>query len=307
MRINQFFTISILLLSLLACNNTANEAADGQESGDQSAKEMDEASAQFGGLALYTLRDTLTSNPKEILKEVAEIGYKYVEAAGYADGKFYGMTPTEFKAHLEEVGLEPVSSHHGDVTLDNADELIAAVKAAGFKYFVIPIPPMGHFRYNRETRSLGMSEELEEIMSIINTIAEKCTAAGLECLYHNHDMEFKANSKGIVPIDYFIENSNPEHLNFQMDLYWVTKAEADPLAYFNKAPGRFKSWHVKDMDDQGRFAPVGKGSIDFANILKHKDQAGLEYYFVEQDRTFEQTPMKAVKISHDALSAIGFK
>jgi sugar phosphate isomerase/epimerase len=152
-----------------------------------------------------------------------------------------------------------------------------------------------------------MSEELEEIMSIINTIAEKCTAAGLECLYHNHDMEFKANSKGIVPIDYFIENSDPAHLNFQMDLYWVTKAGADPLAYFNKAPGRFKSWHVKDMDDQGRFAPVGKGSIDFANILKHKDQAGLEYYFVEQDRTFEETPMVAVKISHDALSTIGFK
>ena len=307
MRINQFFTVFILTISLLACNSTGNEAADGQGNGEQAAEETDNASTQFGGLALYTLRDTLTNNPKEILKEVAEIGYKYVEAAGYADGKFYGMTPNEFKAHLDEVGLQPVSSHHGDVTLDNADELIAAVKAAGFKYFVIPIPPMGHFRYNRETRSLGMSEELEEIMSIINTIAEKCTAAGLECLYHNHDMEFKANSKGIVPIDYFIENSDPAHLNFQMDLYWVTKAGADPLAYFDKAPGRFKSWHVKDMDDQGRFAPVGKGTIDFGSILEYKDKAGLEYYFVEQDRTFEQTPMVAVKISHDALSTIGFK
>ena len=177
----------------------------------------------------------------------------------------------------------------------------------GFKYFVIPIPPMGHFKFDPKTRSLGMSDEVEEIMGIINTIAQKCSEAGVECLYHNHDMELKENSKGIIPLDYFIENSDPQHLSFQMDLYWMTKAGADPIEYFQKAPGRFKSWHVKDMDEEGRFAPVGTGSINFAKILKQKDQSGLEYYFVEQDMTFGQTPLEAVQISHKALAEIGFK
>lgn len=301
-----FFLAIFTLFASVACNESSNDTAT-SSAADSMATEQEDGSSQFGGLALYTLRDTLAQNPKAVLREVAATGYRYIEAAGYADGKFYGMTPEAFKAYLQEVGLTPISSHHGDVTLDNADELIAAVKAVGFKYFVIPIPPMGHFKFDPKTRSLVMSEDLEEISQIVNTIAEKCSAAGLACLYHNHDMEFKANAKGIVPLDYLIENSDPKHLNFQIDLYWATKAGVDPLAYFNKAPGRFKSWHVKDMDEEGRFAAVGTGSINFTEILKHKDQAGLEYYFVEQDRTFDQTPMEAIKTSHTALSDIGFK
>lgn len=266
-----------------------------------------EMDASFGGLALYTLRDTLAKAPKEVLKEVAAVGYKYIEAAGYTDGKFYGMTPAEFKSYLAEVGLTPMSSHHGDVTLDNADQMIADVKAAGFQYFVIPVPPMGNFKYDPATQKLSMSEDVAAVMDIINAIAEKCTAAGIKCLYHNHNFEFEANAKGIVPMDYFIEHSDPANLNFQMDLYWVTKAGADPIAYFNKAPGRFKSWHVKDMDDQGRFAPVGTGHIDFAPILAQKDLAGMEFYYVEQDNTFDQKPMEAIRISHEGLKKFGFK
>lgn len=294
----------ITLIAMLSCSDNTTEEASSQQEAE--TKEMTNQSAQFGGIALYTLRDTMFKNPKAVLKEVAEIGYKHIEAAGYADGKFYGMEPAAFKSYLDEVGLEPISSHHGDVTLDNADQLIADAKAAGFKYFVIPIPPMGHFKFDEATRTLGMSEEVEEVSNIINTIAEKCAAAGLECLYHNHDMEFKENSKGIIPMDYFIEHSNPEHLSFQLDLYWVTKAGADPVAYIEKAAGRIKSWHIKDMDDQGRFAPVGTGSMDFSKILAQKEVSGLEYYFVEQDMTFDQTPLEAVKISHDALAEIGF-
>ena len=295
------FSIIFLALFIFSCSPKANDTAQNNEA--QAAEET----GPFGGLALYTLRDSMAKNPKETLKKVAALGYKNIESAGYSDGKFYGMTPGEFKSYLSEVGLTPISSHHGDVTLDKADQMIADVKAAGIKYFVVPVPPMGHFKFNPETRSLEMSEEVEEITDILNTIGEKCTAAGLEMLYHNHDMEFKENSKGVVPFDYFIENTNPEHVNFQIDLYWATKAGVDPIAYFQKAPGRFKSWHVKDMDDEGRFAPVGTGKIDFSKILAEKELSGMEYYFVEQDMTFGQSPLEAIEISHKGLAEFGFK
>jgi sugar phosphate isomerase/epimerase len=152
-----------------------------------------------------------------------------------------------------------------------------------------------------------MSEEVEEVTNIINAIGEKCKAAGISLLYHNHDFEFKPNKSGIVPIDYFLENTDPETVNFQLDLYWITKAGADPLAYFEKYPGRFKMWHVKDMDEQGRFAPVGTGTIDFKRILARKEQSGMEYYIVEQDRTFDgMQPLEAIEISHENLKEIGF-
>lgn len=262
---------------------------------------------KLGGLALYTVRDDMGTNAKATLQAVADAGYKNIEAAGYADGKFYGMAPVEFKNLLKELGLTPISTHQGSVTLENADAMIADVKAAGFKYFVIPVPPMGTFTFDSATRSMGMTGGAENLAKVLTTLGEKCNKAGLKLLYHNHDFEFKKDKDGIVPIDYLLEHTDPKLVNFQMDLFWVTKAEASPIAYFTKYPGRFKIWHVKDMDTEGKFAPVGKGTIDFANILANKKLSGMKYYMVEQDNTFELKPLEAIKISRKGLEGFGFK
>ena len=263
-----------------------------------------QAQDQFGGLALYTVREDMSKDAVATLQAVADAGYAYVEAAGYNSGKFYGMEPQDFSKALKEVGLEPVSTHQGGLTLDNADQMIADVKAAGFKYFVIPVPPMGHFKV--EDGKMGMSDDLEFLTELLNTVGEKCKAAGLELLYHNHDFEFVKNEQGIVPIEYFLEHTDPGTVNFEMDLFWVTKAGADPLSYFEKYPGRFKLWHVKDMDTEGKFAPVGEGTIDFSRILKEREQSGMIYYYVEQDRTWDKKPLDVIKTSHNGLKKFGF-
>ncbi|WP_318312829.1 sugar phosphate isomerase/epimerase family protein [Flagellimonas crocea] len=260
----------------------------------------------FGGLALYTVRDNMGEDAKATLKKVADAGYAYVEAAGYSDGKFYGMTPQEFKSYVESIGLTPVSTHMGGVTMENADQQIADTKAAGFEYFTIPVPPMGMFAFNRENMTMGMKGSVEDLAEILTTLGKKCEAAGLKLLYHNHDFEYKDNEEGIKPIDYLLENTDPKYVNFQMDLYWVTKAEADPVSYFEKYPGRFKLWHVKDMDKEGKFAPVGEGTIDFKRILDEKEESGMVKYFVEQDMTWDKEPLEAIKISHKGLKEIGF-
>ena len=266
------------------------------------------AQNQFGGLALYTVRDAMGTDAKATLTSVAEIGYQNIEAAGYKDGKYYDMTPEDFKKLLAELNLTPVSTHQSDINIDDADAMFADAKAAGFEYFVVPVPPMGLFKYYQETQSMGMEGGAENLANILTTLGKKADKAGLKLLYHNHDFEFKPNLDGVVVIDYLLENCNPEFVNFQMDLYWVTKAGADPVAYFEKYPGRFKIWHVKDMDDQGRFAPVGNGTIDFSKILAQKEKSGMEYYMVEQDRTFDGLePLEAIKISHEGLKKIGFE
>lgn len=266
------------------------------------------AQDQYGGMTLYTLRNEMGTDPQETLQKVADIGYKYVEAVDYKEGKFYGMKPKAFKKALNDLGMEPLSVHMGSVNLENVDKQVADVKAAGFKYFVAPVPPMGLFKYDRENQKLSMSNNLDSLVDILNVIGKKCEEAGLEFLYHNHSFEFEANEDGIIPIDYMLEKLDPQYVNFQMDLYWVTKAGADPVAYFEKYPGRFKLWHVKDMDKEGRFAPVGTGSIDFKRILAEKKQSGMEYYIVEQDQTYDGLePLEAITISHKALKKIGFK
>ncbi|MDG3581880.1 sugar phosphate isomerase/epimerase family protein [Galbibacter pacificus] len=284
--IKTFMAFSFILLS--ACGNNAFQD-------------------KFGGLALYTVRDDMGKNTEVTLDSVANAGYKYVEAAGYNNGKFYNMTPEAFKNLLAEKGLTPISTHQGSATLDNIDQEIADVKAAGFTYFVIPVPPMGHFKYNAETKTMGMDPDLDFMVNFLTTVGKKCKEAGLQLLYHNHDFEYKKNENGIVPIEYFLENTDPEYVNFQMDIFWVTKAGADPVKYFEKYPGRFKLWHVKDMSKDGKFAPVGEGTIDFGKILAKKELSGMEYYLVEQDQTFYHTPLEAIKISHNGLKEFGFE
>ncbi len=266
------------------------------------------AQKKWGGMTLYTVRNEMGKDPKATLKQVADLGYKYIEAVDYKDGKFYGMAPDEFKSYLKSLGLTPISVHMGSMTLDNADKLVADVKAAGFKYFISPVPPMGMFKFDAKAKTMYMEDDIEKLTNILNTVAQKAKAVGLEFLYHNHDFEFKPNKSGIVPYDYLLEHLDKKFVNFQMDLYWVTKAGVDPIAYFKKYPGRFKIWHVKDMDTQGRFAPVGQGTIDFAKILANKKLSGMKYYIVEQDQTFDgMQPMDALKLSKEGLSKFGFK
>jgi len=299
------FSLLLLLFAFAACSSGDEKTTATETATEDAPAKL--TSADFGGLALYTLRDTMAGAPKEVLQEVKDMGYAYVEAAGYKDGKFYGMSPAEFKGYLDEVGLVGLSTHMAGATPENIDQMVADAKAAGFTYFVIPIPPMGAFNFDQATMSMSMTQGVRTVMSNINMIADKVSAVGLKCLYHNHDFEFKPDADGIVPIEYFLENGDPSKLNFQMDLYWVTKAEADPVAYFDKYPGRFHGWHVKDMDEQGRFAPVGEGTIDFGRILAAQEKSGMKFYLVEQDMTFELDPMEAVKISHKGLGKFGFE
>ncbi|MCE7057116.1 sugar phosphate isomerase/epimerase [Algoriphagus sp. AGSA1] len=297
--------LSISFLLALTLGFTACSSKSGNKEVVETAEVTEAAPSNFGGLALYTVRDSMANNPKSTLQTVADAGYAYVEAANYEDGKFYGMAPAEFKSYVESLGMTVKSAHMGMVNMDNADQLIADVKAAGIEYFVIPVPPMGMFTFGPE--GMGMKGTPDELVTIMNTLGEKCTNAGIKLLYHNHDFEFKAMEDGTIIEELLLEKCDPKHVNFQMDLFWVNKAEADPLTYFEKYPGRFIAWHVKDMNDEGNFAPVGTGNIDFKRILAEKEKSGMEFYLVEQDQTFGLDPMEAIKISHKGLEEIGFK
>lgn len=264
--------------------------------------------SRFGGAMLYTVRDNMDENPQKTIAAIGAIGYKYVELAGYNNGKFYGMTPKAFRNLLEENGLQAVSSHHSDITYKNADQTIAAVKAMGINYLVIPIPPMGMFTHDNKSNKMGMKGSADELVKILNHLGEKCAAQGISLLYHNHDFELVKDENNIVLLDYLLENTDPTLVNYQMDLFWTTKAGADPLDYFERFPGRFKTFHVKDRDSKGRFSPVGHGVIDFPSYVAQKEKAGMEFYFVEQDVTFDgMTPLDALKISHSNLKSLGFQ
>ena len=269
----------------------------------KSSKEDSQANG-VGGLALYTLRNEMKTDPKQTLKKVADAGYQYIEAAGYDNGTFYGMAPNDFKTYLNAIGLEPKSSHQGSISYENADQQIADAIAAGFEYIVVPVPPMGMFTDDFENKKMGMNGDPDTLITFLSVIGEKAHNAGIKLLYHNHDFEFMANDEGTTLVDQILTETNPEHVNFQIDLFWATAAGVDPIEYFTKYPGRFKAFHVKDRGADGGMVPVGKGTIDFKSIFAHASHAGLEFFVAEQDETGDQDPLEAIIESQTGLQAL---
>jgi sugar phosphate isomerase/epimerase len=84
-----------------------------------------------------------------------------------------------------------------------------------------------------------------------------------------------------------------------MDFYWMAKGRADPLAYFERHPGRFHLCHLKDMDRSGGITDVGAGRLDFPAILRRREQAGLRHFYVEHDHP--RHPLESIRASHRFL------
>ncbi len=245
---------------------------------------------------LYSVRDDIKADYAATIAQVAEMGYTGVEAAGYNDGQFYGLSPADFKQSIEGVGMEVLSSHtsrplaekpaetNWDETWAWWDAAIQAHKDAGMKYIVVPWMP-----------TPTTLADLQVYCDYYNQLGERCNAAGLRFGYHNHSFEFK-EIEGKLMYDYLIENTDPAKVFFQMDVYWVIEGGQDPVAYFNKYPGRVVQLHIKDETEIGR-----SGKVDFENIFANVEASGAKYMIVEVER-YTGTPLEGVKESYDFLN-----
>lgn len=249
-------------------------------------------------LQLYSVRDTISKDFEGTIKRVGEMGFTAVEAAGYKDGKFYGKTPEEFRAVIEGAGMKVLSSHTNrglsEAELESKDftealkwwdDAIVAHKAAGMKYIVDP--------WMAVPKSL---EDLKTYCDYFNEIGKKCKENGISFGYHNHAHEF-IKVEGQVIYDYMLENTNPEYVFFQMDVYWVVRGQNSPVDYFNKYKGRFQHLHIKDNKELGQ-----SGMVGFDAIFKNTDAAGVKHLIVEVEQ-YNYAPEESVKMSLDYLLA----
>jgi sugar phosphate isomerase/epimerase len=224
------------------------------------------------GLQLYTLRDMMAVSLPATLKLVAAVGYKELEFAGY-----FEHSPSEIKTILHNEGLTAPSAHIGLAEFDNGiNGVIDHALEVGHQYVVIPY-------LTEEQRGTGI-DVYKKLAQRCNIIGEACNKAGLQLAYHNHAFEFEIRD-GQLPYDVLLNETDKNLMSMEMDLFWMFKAKKDPLAYFKQHPGRFKLWHVKDMDEAGNFADVGAGTIDFAPIFAQSTLSGVEHRFVERDKT----------------------
>ena len=237
------------------------------------------------GIQLYTLRGILPHDFDGTLARLAEIGYREVEFAGY-----HGREPAAVRSALARAGLAAPSAHVPIEALENDwPRTLEAARTIGHQWLVVAWVP-------EELRP--DLDGWRRVAERFNHAAAAAREAGLGFAYHNHDFEF-VPLEGRTPYDVLLEETDPELVRLELDLYWITKGGRDPLDYFARYPGRFPLVHVKDMGEDGGMVDVGEGTIDFARIIARREEAGIRHWFVEHDVPAD--PMRTARVSYENL------
>jgi sugar phosphate isomerase/epimerase len=235
------------------------------------------------GLQLYTLRNEVSKDLKSTIARIAQVGYKNVETFGYSNGKFFGLSTTDFAAIFAQNNLSTPSGHYnlpdylskGD--MDDLKRTVEDSKAMKHDFFVVPYLP------DNLRTSL---DDYKRLADRLNKASEVVKNAGMRLAYHNHNFEFKDWGDGKTGFDILLTQTDHQMVNFEMDMFWVSKAGVDPIKLIQANPGRFKMWHIKDMDStpDKSFTEVGTGVINYKEIFKYSKLSGMEHFFVEQDQ-----------------------
>jgi len=258
------------------------------------------------GIGLFTLREQLTADVKATIEQVAKIGYNQVETYYGYPGKyevkgFWGLEAKDFNALLKANNLSSPSGHY-NVTefLSTGDDKvlkshIETAATVGQKYFVIPALPT-------DIRTNGTLDDYKRMAAKFNQAAVLCQKSGLKLAYHNHNFEFKNQGNGVTGYEILLAETDAKLVGFELDIFWAVNAGLNPVDMFKKNPGRYKMFHVKDMDktDKAVFVEVGSGRIDFKQIFAASKLAGVDYIFTEQD-IIKKAPYESIAESYNYI------
>lgn len=228
------------------------------------------------GIISGLVNGMMKEDPRGTLIKLSEMGYKYLEFGGT-----FGMEVKELKPLLKDLGLVPLAGGTSIVSLqgDDLKRMIEEQLEMDKKYLVCYWPWM-------DGGDNPTMDYLKFAVDEFNKMGEQCNANGLKFAFHNHDKEFRKVG-GQMIYDYFMENTSPELVTMELDLYWIIVGGADPIEYIKKYPGRYELLHVKDaMDitDRESFTCVGEGVIDFEPIFRLREIGGFKHLIVERDR-----------------------
>lgn len=268
------------------------------------------------GIQLYSLRDAMEKDMDATLKAVKEMGYDYVEFAGY-----FGKSAEEVKALLDKYGLECISVHQAiGIFEEEGKAAVDYLNTIGAKYCAIPWYAKEEY-YNNWDKTVELFAKVSDLLK----------DGGIQLMYHNHDFEF-GKIDGEYILDKLYSALPSDVLMPQLDSCWVHYAGVNPADYIRKYSGKMKVLHLKDfvceklgggpvyalIDEDGnemkpkskdesgfKFVPVGTGIQDWESILAAAEDAGIECVIVEQDMSVDRDPLDAAKMSRDYLKSLG--
>ena len=277
------------------------------------------------GIQLYTVGADIQKDAPAAIKQIADIGYKEVETAGFGSLK----TASAFRKVLDDNGLKCPSAHL-QFDLANLQKAFDDANALGCHYavasaarqLILPPPdpslaPADKFKAMIKGMMAPMTEEdCKRLADVLNTIGAAAQKSGLTFASHNHTEQFSP-VEGETAFDYLVKHTDANNVKFEMDCGWTTVAGFKPGDFVRKYPSRIKMLHIKDFLPFEKGArpggpivalgsEIGKGVVNYKEIFAEVRSTGsIEHIFVEQEGPYSRMPaMSAAKVDYAYLHSL---
>ena len=210
------------------------------------------------GIQLYSVRDAMEKDMARTMQKIADLGYKYVEFAG-----FFGHTAEEVKKMLDDSGLVCSGTHSPwtDLRPSKIAETIAYHKAIGNPNYIVP------------GADLSTLEKIEEFCNVMNFAQPILAAEGIKLGYHNHSHEFVVMPWGSTIHGELERRTNVE---FEIDTFWAFNAGLDPVKVMARLKHRMQVIHLKDGFKGGKGIPLGQGEAPVKAVIDYAASNGLK-------------------------------
>lgn len=278
------------------------------------------------GLELYTVRDLMAKDFEGTLAKVAEIGYKEVEPVNYG-----GLDAKQFRALLDRYKLTAPSTHTSANEGPDLEKELEEHQIMGFKYTQIHAGGGGRGAQKgaRKNAKAGGAaappaaltvESVKQAAEQYNRQGAIAKKFGMKVLIHNHAREFtRLENSDLTEYEVLLAGTDPAVIAMQLDIGWARIAGQDVLQMFEKHPGRFELWHVKDEvglksidpstpvgQRRATFIPIGQGELDYKVLFAKAKLAGLKHYAIEQDNAGQNgaDSMKAARENYQGLQKV---
>ena len=243
-------------------------------------------------IQLYTMRDPAKKDLDGTLKQLADMGWQYVQWSGMPD-----LPADQIRAALDKAGLKCIAAHTTMESFEkDFDQQVAFWKTVGNK----DVAPGGMMKDCTATLEAWLkgAKRLDEI-------GAKLRAAGMRLSFHNHTLEFgKFAGDPRAKLDILMEATAPNNLCSELDIAWATAAGVDAAAYIRKFKNRCPVVHAKDVAIDGTkhtLKPLGQGVVKWDEVFAAGKDSGIEWYVYEQDRG-EGSPFDYARTSYEFLS-----
>lgn len=238
---------------------------------------------------MYSLRNAGSLDQQ--LKIVHDAGVGAVETVGTQ-----GVSAPELKQLLDRYAIKAISSHVSLAELrKDLPGVVAFNRSIGNTTLVVPYLDAK----DRPTDAAGWTALGQEL----GRISKQVRAEGMRLAYHNHDFEL-VDFNGSTGLELLFAAAGPD-LQTELDLAWVARAGYDPAVMLGKFRGRLFAVHAKDnapkgqAEDEGGFAAIGQGVLDWNAILPAAAGAGVQWYIIEHDQP--RDPATVIKTGADYL------